>query len=241
MKLQTAGEKIIIPRHVAIIMDGNGRWAKARGLPRAMGHKRGADTVRSTVENALEMGIRYLTLFGFSSENWKRSPGEVFDLMSLLRLYLSEEVKELNERGIRFRVIGDREKLEPDIVALIERSEHLTSMNKLLTLTVALSYGGRRAIVMAARDIAQRACKGLIKTEEINENLFEATLETSEIPDPDLVIRTSGEKRISNFLLWESAYSEFVFTDTLWPDFSKDDLVGAIEEYANRERRFGAA
>ena len=241
MELQTSIDKEICPKHVAIIMDGNGRWAKARGMPRAMGHKRGVENVRIVVESSMRLGIRFLTLFGFSSENWKRTPGEILDLMLLLKIYLSEEIKELNERGIRFRVIGDRMKLDPEIVQLIERSEQLTKSNVTLTLTLALSYGGRRAIALAARDIAQQACLGKIKIEDICENVFETALETCEIPHPDLVIRTSGEKRISNFLLWECAYSEFVFTDTLWPDFSKDDLAMAIKEYCSRDRRFGAA
>lgn len=241
MESQTSRDKQILPKHVAIIMDGNGRWAKARGMPRAMGHKRGVENVRIVVESSVELGIEFLTLFGFSSENWKRTPDEIFDLMSLLKLYLSQEIKELNSRGIRLRVIGDRGKLDPEIVRLIETSEQLTKTNGVLTLTLALSYGGRRAIALAAKDIAQQARLGKIKVEDICESIFESALETSEIPHPDLVIRTSGEKRISNFLLWECAYSEFIFTDTLWPDFSREDLAIAVREYCRRDRRFGAA
>ena len=241
MGAQTLKAGQIIPRHVAVIMDGNGRWAKARGLPRAMGHKHGVENVRVVVERSLSLGIKYLTLFGFSSENWKRTPNEILDLMSLLRNYLDKEINELNEKNIQFKVIGDREKLDSDIVELIETAEQITKTNKDLTLTIALSYGGRRAITLAAKELANRACQGHITIDDISEELFDLTLETRGVPDPDLVIRTSGEKRISNFLLWECAYSEFVFFDILWPDFSGDHFTQAVQEYCNRERRFGAA
>ena len=241
MGAQTLKDSQIAPKHVAIIMDGNGRWAKARGLPRAMGHKHGVENVRVVVEGSLSLGIKYLTLFGFSSENWKRTPTEIFDLMSLLRNYLDNEIHELHKKNIRFKVIGDREKLDADIVELIEAAEELTKTNQDLILTIALSYGGRRAIALAAKELAYRACKGTIKLDEISEESFELVLETQGVPNPDLVIRTSGEKRISNFLLWECAYSEFVFFDTLWPDFSGEHLTNAVQEYCNRERRFGAA
>ncbi|MBU99486.1 MAG: di-trans,poly-cis-decaprenylcistransferase [Rhodospirillaceae bacterium] len=241
MGAQTVKDSQIAPKHVAIIMDGNGRWAKARGLPRAMGHKHGVENVRAVVEGSLSLGIKYLTLFGFSSENWKRTPTEIFDLMSLLRNYLDNEICELHKKNIRFKVIGDREKLDADIVELIEAAEELTKTNQDLILTVALSYGGRRAIALAAKELAYRACKGTIKLDEISEESFELVLETQGVPNPDLVIRTSGEKRISNFLLWECAYSEFVFFDTLWPDFSGEHLTKAVQEYCSRERRFGAA
>ena len=241
MGAQTVKDSQIAPKHVAIIMDGNGRWAKARGLPRAMGHKHGVENVRAVVEGSLSLGIKYLTLFGFSSENWKRTPTEIFDLMSLLRNYLDNEIFELHKKNIRFKVIGDREKLDADIVELIEAAEKLTKPNQDLILTVALSYGGRRAIALAAKELAYRACKGTIKLDEISEESFELVLETQGVPNPDLVIRTSGEKRISNFLLWECAYSEFVFFDTLWPDFSGEHLTKAVQEYCSRERRFGAA
>ena len=241
MGAQTVKDSQIAPKHVAIIMDGNGRWAKARGLPRAIGHKHGVENVRAVVEGSLSLGIKYLTLFGFSSENWKRTPTEIFDLMSLLRNYLDNEIFELHKKNIRFKVIGDREKLDADIVELIEAAEKLTKTNQDLILTVALSYGGRRAIALAAKELAYRACKGTIKLDEISEESFELVLETQGVPNPDLVIRTSGEKRISNFLLWECAYSEFVFFDTLWPDFSGEHLTKAVQEYCSRERRFGAA
>ena len=228
------------PRHVAIIMDGNGRWAQARGLPRIAGHRRGAEAVRRTVAGAVELGIPYLTLFGFSSENWKRPSGEIFDLMGLLRHYLLAEIAELHRNGIRLKVIGQRDRLAPDIVQLIERAETLTQANTAITLTMALSYGGRDEIVAAVRAIAAQAAAGGLTVAEIDEDCFARHLFTGDLPDPDLLIRTSGEQRISNFLLWQCAYSEFVFTKTLWPDFCKADLEEAIAEYCGRERRYGA-
>jgi undecaprenyl diphosphate synthase len=229
------------PAHVAIIMDGNGRWARARGLPRVAGHKRGADAVRRTIRAAAEIGIRYLTLFGFSSENWKRPADEVNDLMGLLRHYLRAELAELHQNGVRIRVIGDRSRLAPDIVSLIENAETTTAANSGLTLIVALSYGARAEIAMAVRSLARRLAAGEIAPSDIDEDAVAASLWTQAIPDPDLIIRSSGEKRLSNFLLWQSAYSELVFVDTLWPDFGKDDLVAAIHEFHRRERRYGAA
>jgi undecaprenyl diphosphate synthase len=229
------------PVHVAIIMDGNGRWAKARGLARIAGHRRGADAVRRTVRAATELGVGYLTLFGFSSENWRRPPTEVEDLMGLLRLYLRSEIAELHQNGVRVRVIGQRERLSTDIRAMIENAERLTADNTALQLTIALSYGGRDEIVHAARDIAKDVIAGRLPPEAIDEEAFEGYLLTRDLPDPDLLIRTSGEKRVSNFLLWQTAYSELVFVDTLWPDFGKDELVLAIQEYHGRERRFGAS
>jgi undecaprenyl diphosphate synthase len=228
------------PRHVAIIMDGNGRWATARGLPRVAGHRRGAEAVRRTVTAATELGIEYLTLFGFSSENWKRPITEVDDLMGLLRHYLRGEIAELHRNGVRLRVIGRRERLPVDIVTLITNSEELTRNNVRLQLTVALSYGGRDEIASAARQIAQAVLAGELAPEAIDETCFARHLFTSALPDPDLLIRTSGEQRISNFLLWQTAYSEFVFTETLWPDFSKEDLKRAVEDFNGRERRYGA-
>ncbi|HLI14052.1 MAG TPA: isoprenyl transferase [Alphaproteobacteria bacterium] len=230
-----------LPVHVAIVMDGNGRWAKARGLPRAAGHRRGAESVRQAVRSAVELGVGYLTLFGFSSENWRRPVSEVDDLMGLLRLYLRGEVAELHKNGVRLRVIGDRARLAPDIVKLIENAEALTSGNRALTLTVALSYGGRQDIVQAARRLAEEAKARRIAPAEIDEAMFTRYLWTADIPDPDLVIRTSGERRISNFLLWQSAYAEFVFLDTLWPDFGKADFEHAIQEFQGRERRYGTS
>ena len=229
------------PAHVAIIMDGNGRWARARGLPRVAGHRRGADAVRRTIKAASELGVRYLTLFGFSSENWKRPADEVSDLMGLLRHYLRAELAELHQNGVRIRIIGDRARLAADIVALIENAETTTHANTGLTLVVALSYGARAEIATAVRALAARLAAGEIAADAIGEDAVTASLWTAGIPDPDLIIRSSGEKRLSNFLLWQSAYSELVFVDTLWPDFGKDDLVAAIDEFHKRERRYGAA
>lgn len=229
------------PVHVAIIMDGNGRWAKARGLPRTAGHKRGAEAVRRTVEAAREMGVSYLTLYAFSSENWKRPTGEVTDLMGLLRLYLRNEVANLHKNGIRLRVIGDRSRLSRDINALIDESEAKTANNTALTLVLALSYGGRQEITDAARRLACDVAMERLDPDSIDEDALAARLYTADIPDPDLLIRTSGEKRISNFLLWQSAYAEFVFTDVLWPDFDRTHLEDAIRDFHGRERRYGNA
>ena len=240
MDPQLAHGSTTVPRHVAIIMDGNGRWARARGLPRAIGHKFGAETVRKTVEAAVDLGIEYLTLFGFSSENWNRPLGEVSDLMGLLRRYLSKEMAELHAQGVRIRVIGERERLDGEIVSLIEQSEKLTENNVTLNLTLALSYGGRNAIALAARRLAEQVKAGVLESDMIGEEQFRSQLETVKLPDPDLLIRTSGEKRISNFMLWECAYSEFVFIDTLWPDFSREQLGDAIAEFGRRNRRYGS-
>lgn len=226
--------------HVAIIMDGNGRWAKARGLPRTAGHKKGVDAVRRVITAARELDVRYLTLFGFSSENWRRPADEVGELMRLLRFYLRSEIAELHRNGVRLRIIGDRQRLAPDIVQLIEAGEERTAGNDGLTVMVALSYGGRQEIVDAARRLASDAVAGRLDPAAIDETAFAARLYAPDVPDPDLVIRTSGEKRISNFLLWQAAYAEFLFTDTLWPDFEKSDLEAAIDEFNRRERRFGA-
>ena len=229
------------PDHIAIIMDGNGRWAQARGLPRIAGHKRGAEAVRKTVEAAAKAGVSYLTLFGFSSENWKRPEREVGDLMGLLRLYLKSEVNELKKNGIRLSVIGDRSRFDRDIVRMIERAEAETAGGARLTLILALSYGGRYEIVSAARELAQKAALGEIDPGNIDEERFASHLDTAGVPDPDLLIRTSGEQRISNFLLWQLAYTELVFTDVLWPDFGEADLAAAIDEFNSRERRYGAS
>jgi undecaprenyl diphosphate synthase len=228
------------PVHVAIIMDGNGRWAKARGLPRTAGHKKGVEAVRRTVEAARELGLGYLTIFSFSSENWRRPEEEVSDLMGLLRFYLRSEIAELHKAGVRLRVMGDRSRLADDIVRLIEQAEGLTADNTVLTLVVALSYGSRQEIAMAARRLAEEVKAGRLDPAAIDEEAVTARLYTADIPDPDLIVRTSGEQRLSNFLLWQSAYSELVFVDTLWPDFTKRDLEAAIEEFHRRERRFGA-
>ncbi len=231
----------LLPVHVAIIMDGNGRWAKARGLARTAGHSRGVEALRRAVSGALEFGIPYLTVFGFSSENWKRPAIEIGHLMGLLRRYLDSEIDELNRNGVRLRVIGDRSRLPRDIVRLIEASEAQTADNGRLALVVALSYGGRQEIVIAARRLAEATASGRLDPSSIDERRFAAELLTCGIPDPDLVIRTSGEQRISNFLLWQSAYSEIVFLEMLWPDFSEGDLAEAIREFQKRSRRYGAA
>jgi len=230
-----------VPRHIAIIMDGNGRWARARGLPRIAGHQRGAEAARRAVIAAAELEVPYLTLFGFSSENWKRPSGEIQDLMGLLRHYLRAEVAELHSNAVRLKIIGDLSRFSSDILDLIAHAESLTQNNARITLTMALSYGGRAEIVEAIRTIAQRIACGNITAEAIDEECVARHLFTSGLPDPDLLIRTSGEQRISNFLLWQCAYSELVFTKTLWPDFSKRDLEQAIDEFCGRERRYGAS
>jgi undecaprenyl diphosphate synthase len=230
-----------LPRHIAIIMDGNGRWAQARGLPRIAGHRCGAEAVRRTVRAAAELGIPYLTLFGFSSENWKRPLEEVDDLMGLLRHYLRGEIAELHRNGVRLRVIGELGRLAPDIVTLIANAEALTRDNGGVNLTIALSYGGRAEIIAAVRALAVKARSGELLPEAVDEAVISRHLLTADIPDPDLLIRTSGEQRISNFLLWQCAYSELVFTKTLWPDFGQADLEQAIADYGGRERRYGAS
>lgn len=228
------------PRHVAIIMDGNGRWAKGRGLPRVAGHRRGVEAVRRAVEAAGNLGVSYLTLFGFSSENWRRPEAEVRDLMGLLKRYLKSEIAELHGKNIRFRVIGERGHLDDDIRALLDDAESMTAGNTKLTLTLALSYGGRAEIADAARRIAQSAKLGLLQPEAVDENLIESYLWTVGIPDPDLLIRTSGEQRISNFLLWQCAYTEFYYADIYWPDFDRSVFEAAVDEFRRRDRRFGA-
>ena len=229
-----------IPVHVAIIMDGNGRWAKAKGLPRAAGHAQGAEAVRRTVKAASDLGIQYLTLYGFSLENWKRPAKEIADLMGLLRLYLRKEISELHREGVRIRFIGDRSMLAADIISLIEMSEQKTRANTKLDLVIALSYGSRQEITAAVRQLVEDVAAGEISADAIDENALEGRLYTADMPDPDLIVRTSGEQRISNFLLWQSAYAEFVFTDVLWPDFSREKLEDSIEEFSRRERRYGA-
>ncbi|MDE1906052.1 MAG: isoprenyl transferase [Rhodospirillales bacterium] len=225
-----------VPSHVAIIMDGNGRWAAARGLPRVAGHREGAKAVRRVIEAAVNHGVRYLTLFAFSSENWQRPAGEVQDLTFLLKHYLRSELAELHAEGVRLQVIGERERFGEVLAQELEAAERKTADNKRLTLVLALSYGGRAEIVAAARKVIEAG----IKPEELTEQNFTNFLFTAEIPDPDLVIRTSGEQRISNFLLWQLAYAEIWFTKVLWPDFCERDFANAVEEFAGRERRFGA-
>ncbi len=229
------------PAHVAIIMDGNGRWAKARGLPRATGHRRGAEALRDLVSATIVLGIPYLTVYAFSSENWERPTAEVDSLMCLLRRYLRGEIAGLHKNGVRLRVIGERNRLPLDIVGQIEDAEALTSGNRQLTFVLALSYSGRREILAAARRLVEAAAVGRLDPRAINDRRFAAELFTGGIPDPDLVIRTSGEQRISNFLLWQSAYSELVFFDKHWPDFVKEDLAEAVREFQKRDRRCCAA
>ena len=238
--LQHDRSEASVPKHVAIIMDGNGRWASARGLPRAEGHRRGAESVRAVIKSANKNGVKYLTLFGFSSENWKRPSNEVLDLMGLLRLYLRKEMSSLHKQGVRFRVIGDRPRLPEDVQKLVQSAEEKTQNNQGLSLVIALSYGGRAEIVQAAQNLADRVKSGEIEASDICEDLFAENLETVGLPDPDVLIRTSGEKRISNFLLWQCAYTEFVFTDTLWPDFGAEAFEDALVEFQSRERRYGA-
>lgn len=229
------------PLHVAVIMDGNGRWARSRGMPRSFGHREGAKAVRRAVEAASDLGVGYLTLFGFSSENWSRPAQEIGDLMDLLRFYLRREIAELHKDGIRFQVIGDRARLSNDIVTLIDNGERLTAANAGMVLTVALSYGSRREMTGAVRRIAEEVAAGRLDPAAVDEALVASRLDTAHMPDPDLLIRTSGEKRISNFLLWQMAYSEFVFMDVLWPDFDRSHLEAALNEFARRDRRYGRA
>ena len=229
------------PAHVAIIMDGNGRWAKARGLPRIAGHQRGVDALRGVVEAGREMGIDYLTLYAFSSENWKRPTTEVDDLMGLLRLYLIRELRELHLNNVRTRFIGEWQTLAPDIVKLIDDAEETTKDNIGLTLIIALNYGSHLEIVGATRRIATADADGSMDLEDITEVSFSRHLHTDGIPNPDLVLRTSGEQRLSNFLLWQAGYSELVFMDVLWPDFNKKYLQQAVDEFHRRERRYGAS
>jgi len=233
-------EAMDIPRHVAIIMDGNRRWAARRHLPRQVGHRQGVEAVRVITRAAGEMGIRYLTLYGFSSENWNRPADEVSDLMGLLKLFIRRDLAELHQNGVQVRIIGERDDLEADIVALIEEAETLTRANDRLKLTIAFNYGGQNEITSAVRRIAREVKAGRIDPEAITQEMVSAHLDTAGIPDPDLIIRTSGEKRLSNFLLWQSAYAELVFTDVLWPDFTPERLKEAIAEYNLRDRRFGA-
>lgn len=225
-----------VPRHVAIIMDGNGRWAAGRGLPRAVGHREGAKAVRRSIEAAISHGVKYLTLFAFSSENWRRPQEEVQDLRGLLLQYLRSELKEMHEAGVRLKVVGEQGRFGPNIAAELAAAEEKTASNQRLTLQLALSYGGRADIVNAAR----RAIEAGIPAEALTEREFGGLLSTAGVPDPDLLIRTSGEQRISNFLLWEAAYAELVFLDVLWPDFGEQDFAGAVRKFAMRERRFGA-
>ena len=226
--------------HVAIVMDGNGRWAQKRGLPRVAGHKRGAEAVRSVVEAAPSLGIRYLTLYGFSAENWRRPKSEVIALMNLLRVYIRTEIEPLREKGVRLRFIGDRDTLAKDIVSLMAIAEEATSSNDRLHLTVALNYGARQELTQAVRELVRRAVQEGLEPGLLDEDDVSSSLMTSSLPDPDVFIRTSGEQRLSNFLLWQSAYAELIFTSVMWPDFDGIELEKCLGVFAQRERRFGA-
>lgn len=226
-------------RHVAIIMDGNGRWAERRGLPRSMGHRAGVEAVRRTVTASLDAGLGYLTLFSFSSENWSRPPAEVEFLFGLLRMYIRRDLANLHRDGVQVVVIGKRDGLPPDIAALIREAETLTAENRRLRLIVAFNYGARDEIARAARRLADRVRKGGLDPAGIDEDLISANLDTAAIPDPDLIVRTGGELRLSNFLLWQAAYAELVFLPVYWPDFDASHLNAAIEEFGTRVRRYG--
>ena len=228
-----------VPRHVAIIMDGNGRWAAARGLPRAEGHRRGVEALRRTVRAAGEIGIRFITIFSFSAENWSRPAAEVGELMGLLRRFIRNDLAELHKSNVRVRVIGERDDLTPDIGRLLVEAEELTKGNDGLTLVVAFNYGSRQEITRAVRRIAERVVRGELTPKQITMETVGRFLDAPDIPEPDLIIRTSGEQRLSNFLLWQAAYSELVFIPTYWPDFDRAALEAAIREYQQRERRFG--
>jgi undecaprenyl diphosphate synthase len=228
-----------MPRHVAIIMDGNGRWAAARGLPRGEGHRRGVEALRRTVRAAGEMGISFLTLFSFSAENWSRPASEIRDLMGLLRRFIRNDLAELHQNRVKVRVIGERNDLDPDIRRLLEEAEDLTRDNDGLTLVVAFNYGARQELGRAAARIAVQVKDGTLDPAAVTADLLGQYLDAPDLPDPDLIIRTSGEQRLSNFLLWQAAYSELVFMPTFWPDFDRTALEGAIAEYHRRERRFG--
>ncbi len=230
-----------LPNHVAVIMDGNGRWAKKRALNRIRGHEEGAESVRDIVRTSREIGISWLTLYAFSEENWKRPKREIDALMRLLKRFLKNELEEMQENGIRFQTIGRTNKLPPDVQKLLSETMEKTSMNKNMVLTLALSYGGRQEICDTIQKIFEGIELGDITSKEITEDLVEGSLYTAGMPDPDLLIRTSGEYRVSNFLLWQIAYAEIYITPTLWPDFRKEEFLSAIEEYQKRERRFGAA
>ncbi len=227
------------PTHVAIIMDGNGRWAEARGLPRFAGHKAGVEAVRRTVRAAKDLGIPYLTIYSFSSENWSRPPDEVSFLMGLMRRFIQQDLAELHANNVRIRMIGDRDRVDADLLALVDEATETTAKNTALDLSICFNYGARAEITKAARKLASEVAAGRLKPDDITPDTLAAALDTDGMPDPDLLIRTSGELRLSNFLLWQLAYTEFVFLDAYWPDFNKDMLVQAIETFRARSRRFG--
>ena len=228
-----------VPRHVAVIMDGNGRWAHQRSLPRSAGHKQGVEAVRRTVRAALEFGIEYLTIFSFSAENWSRPAAEINYLLGLLRRFVHQDVAELHSAGVKVRIIGERAGLKPEITRLLDECEELTQNNSRMTLVVAFNYGGRDEIAHAARCLAEKAVEGRLRPDAITAQDVASHLYAPDVPSPDLLIRTSGEQRISNFLLWQSAYTEFVFVKEHWPDFTKETFQKALDEFASRDRRFG--
>ena len=232
-------ENLTIPAHVALILDGNGRWAKKRGLPRQFGHKKGCETVEQTVEDAARLGIKYLTVYGFSTENWKRPEEEVGALMQLFRYYAKRLLAMAEKNNVRVRMIGERSRFAPDIVEAINNLEEKTKENTGMTFIIAVNYGSRDEITRAVRKIMTDCKEGKVAPEEMTEQMFASYLDTAGIPDPDLMIRTSGELRLSNYLLWQLAYSELYVTDCLWPDFNKEELLNAIRQYNKRERRFG--
>jgi len=236
---QASGDGFDVPRHVAIIMDGNGRWAAARGLPRVAGHRRGVEALRNTVRAASDLGIAVLTIFSFSSENWSRPQSEIRDLLSLLRRFIRNDLAELHNSNVRVRIIGEREDLARDIRSLLEEAEDLTRDNGGLVLVVAFNYGARQEIARAAQRLAAEVAAGRLAADAITPELLGSRLDAPDLPDPDLIIRTSGEQRLSNFLLWQAAYSELIFVPINWPDFDRAALEGAIAEYRRRERRFG--
>ena len=234
-----AGGGSRVPRHVAIIMDGNGRWAKARGLPRAAGHRQGAEAARKVLRAAGEAGVECLTLYAFSSENWRRPKDEINDLMGLLRFYITRELEALHKEGVRLKILGDHNAFQNDVAKLIDQAVTRTADNKRMTVAIALNYGSRAEMVQAARSLAERVERGEMSPSDIDEAMLDRSLDTGDLPPLDLLIRTSGEQRLSNFLLWQAAYSELLFVDTLWPDFDGDSLRAALDDYAGRDRRFG--
>ncbi len=235
----TGGDVDRPPQHVAIIMDGNGRWAAARGYPRGEGHRRGVESVKRAVRAAMELGIPTLTIFSFSSENWNRPRAEIDDLMGLMKRFIRRDLAELHAQGVRIRVIGSTDKVDPELLLLIDESRRLTAENSRLDLVIAFNYGSRAEIAATARRLAERVAAGELVPSDITVETFEAALDTAGIPDPDLLIRTSGELRLSNFLLWQCAYTEFVFLDIFWPEFTHEHFAEAIKTYQRRHRRFG--
>ncbi len=235
----STAEKRAVPQHVAIIMDGNGRWANARGLPRTFGHRKGVEAVRETVKAAAQAGVGYLTLFAFSSENWRRPEAEINDLFGLLKTFIRRDLAELHRENVRIRIIGDRASLRDDIRSLLLEAEETTRSNSGLTVVIAFNYGSRDEIARAAASLAADVAAGRLKASDINAEMIDERLDTANIPDPDLIIRTSGEERLSNFLLWQAAYAELMFVPDLWPDFDREAFFAALERFGARDRRFG--